>query len=370
MATFKARGPESHRSSLAGSVTRDRRSSGNGALTPAVAVPSLAPRDAGMPASWASFVNSFASQDWLILGYLVAMLLALAVGKGPNRSACVMHVAADLGLYAFVLTLVRMQILRWGGAAASLLYRASVLAILLGTFFQLRDILPAVSPYALDSRIYAFDVRVLGVEPSVFFDRFVSEKTTEWFAFFYFLYFLILSLHVLPALFWLQNERLVGRFGLGVLMVFITAHLLYMVVPGWGPYWYLKDVFQHELHGPVFWPLVRETVDAGGAQKDIFPSLHTAVPTYFAIFSFRNRKTAPFKYWWPVITFLATQIIVATLFLRWHYFIDVIAGLTLATCAAFLGTRVADWEYERRARMNVQPAWMPLVYPWSRSSED
>src|SRR5271163_2194787 len=80
-----------------------------------------------------------------------------------------------------------------------------------------------------------------------------------------------------------------------------------IVVPGWGPYWYFNGSFQHELHGPMFWPLVRQTVDAGGAQKDIFPSLHTAVPTFIAIFSFRHRRLAPLKCSWRVIVFLATQ---------------------------------------------------------------
>jgi membrane-associated phospholipid phosphatase len=70
------------------------------------------------------------------------------------------------------------------------------------------------------------------------------------------------------------------------------------------------------------------------------------------------------------VGFLATQIIVATMFLRWHYLIDVVAGLVLAIAATLLAERIADWERLRRERLGVQPAWMPLVYPWSRSSVD
>jgi membrane-associated phospholipid phosphatase len=139
-----------------------------------------------------------------------------------------------------------------------------------------------------------------------------------------------------------------------------------MAVPGWGPYWYLKGEYQHVLAGGPFWRLVRETVDAGGAQKDIFPSLHTAAPTFLAIYSLRHRHVVPFRYTWPVVAFLATQIIIATMFLRWHYLIDIVAGLTLATTASFVGQRIADWERARRERLGVQAAWAPLVYPWSR----
>ncbi|MGH7269300.1 MAG: phosphatase PAP2 family protein [Polyangiaceae bacterium] len=323
-------------------------------------------RHLGVQAMTASFVQELASQDWLLLGYLVAIFLALAFGSGPHREPCMIHIATDLGAFVFVLALVRLQVLRAGGAAASLLYRVSVMATLLVTFFQLREILPAVSSRALDSSIYAADLRVFGVEPSVWLDRFVCTGATEWFAFFYFLYFLILTVHVLPMLFfWRGHDRELARFGVGFLLIFLSAHLLYMVVPGWGPYAYLKDSFHHQLRGPFFWPLVRETVDAGGAQKDIFPSLHTAVPTYIAIFSYQHRKLKPFKYTWWIMAFLATQIILATMFLRWHYLIDVVAGLTLACTAAFAGKKIADWEHIRRGRLGLSPGWMPLVFPWS-----
>ncbi len=333
------------------------------ALSHAIAVRPLAASPSAI-----SFVHSFASQDWLIIGYCATLLGALVVGKGHDREACMVRVSADLGGFLFVLALVRLQVLRWGGAASSILYRLAFIVIPLGTFFQLREILPAVSPWADDARIYAFDLRVLGVEPSVWLDRFVSPATTEWFAFFYFLYFLILAVHVLPMLFWQRDDQVLARFGVGLLLVFLPAHLLYLIVPGWGPYWYLKGTFQHELQGATFWNLVRETVDAGGAQKDIFPSLHTAVPTFIAIFSFRHRRLVPFRYTWPVISFLATQIIVATMFLRWHYLVDIVAGLALAVTASFVGQRIADWERARRERLGVQPTWMPLVYPGGRPS--
>jgi hypothetical protein len=278
----------------------------------------------------------------------------------------VAHVCADLGFLLFILALVRGPLLRWGGVASSLVYRTALIITLLSSFFQLREILPAVSPWSDDARIYAFDLRIFGFEPSVALDRYVTPATTEWFAFFYFLYFLVLCVHVLPMVYWQRDLLLLGRFATGMLLIFTTAHVLYMLVPGFGPYWYLRGTFGHELRGGSFWRLVGEAVEAGGAQKDIFPSLHTAVPTYFAIFSFRHRGRAPFKYWWPVIAFVATQIIIATMFLRWHYLIDVVAGLILATAGALLGQRIADWERAKRARLGLQPAWTPLVYPWTR----
>jgi len=339
-----------------------RRASTGAAVGPFEASPTIGAGRLGAVAS--GWVKNFASQDWLVLGYLVALLGALAAGRGRDRDICAQHVVVDLAVYTVVLALVRLPVLPWGGAASSLLYRAAVLGAVLGSFFQLREILPAVSPWTEDARIYAFDLRVFGCEPALYMDRFVSPRTTEWFAFFYFFYFLILTIHVLPMLFFQRDTRLLGAFAVGVLLIFLTAHLLYLAVPGWGPYWYLRASFEHPLAGGTFWRLVREAVEAGGAQKDIFPSLHTAVPTFLAIFSYRHRNRWPFNYTWGPMAFFATQIIIATMFLRWHYLVDVVAGVVLALAACAFARRIAYWEHGKRERLGLQPAWMPLVYPW------
>ena len=152
-------------------------------------------------------------------------------------------------------------------------------------------------------------------------------------------------------------------------MVYVIGHLGYMLVPGFGPYHHLAGQFEHDIQGGLFWKLVVATVEGAGAQKDIFPSLHTAAPTFFAIFSFMHRRTLPFRYTWPVVGFFATQIILATMFLRWHWLIDVVAGFTLATTAAFVSRKVVDWEWTRRARLGLPPALDALRWPGSSATD-
>src|SRR5271155_1314439 len=100
-------------------------------LSPAVAIAGAgAPRPLNAAAlPW--FVNNFASQDWLMIGYLCALLVALGFGKGANRGACMVRVGADLGIYLCVLTLVRLPVVRWGGLVSPVLYRLTVTATLL-----------------------------------------------------------------------------------------------------------------------------------------------------------------------------------------------------------------------------------------------
>src|SRR5271165_6687606 len=81
----------------------------------------------GGSTSATSWVRNFASHDWLLVGYLLALLVALALGTGPHREPCMVRVSADLGLYLFVIALVRGPVLRWGSTASSLVYRTAAI---------------------------------------------------------------------------------------------------------------------------------------------------------------------------------------------------------------------------------------------------
>jgi hypothetical protein len=326
-----------------------------------------APRVAPASDSWlARCARNLAPQDWYITAYHCILLTALVFGSGPDRASCIRLVEVDFGLFLLGMALTRGGILRHGSFANALLYRMTVFLAIFLSYFQLRHILPAVSERAVDADIYAFDLRVFHFEPSVAWDRFVTPATTEWFAFFYFGYFLLLLIHVMPIMLASKNLDRLAHFAMGIFIVFCTGHLVYTVVPGYGPYRYLAGDFHHELTGGLFWRLVQETVQAGGAQKDIFPSLHTAAPTFFALYSFRHRNAAPFKYTWPIVAFCASQIIIATMFLRWHYLIDIVAGITLATTAVLAGEALVTWDKRRREALGdaVAPNFILLDYGW------
>jgi hypothetical protein len=307
-------------------------------------------------------LRNLAVQDVFIAGYLALLMGAVLTVKGSAREASIRSVLSDVLLYVLGIVLTRGGILRPTSFANALVYRLTVFFPVFVSYFQLRSILPAVSPHSVDAQLLAFDERVFGYEPSLAWDRYVSPHMTEWFAFFYFGYFFLLVVDVLPMMLGAQSRERVAHFSLGIIGVFCTGQLLYMLVPGWGPYRHLAGQFEHPLTGGFFWTLVKATVDAGGSQKDIFPSLHTAAPTYFALFSFMHRRASPFRYTWPLMAFAASQIIVATMFLRWHYLVDIVAGFALATTAALISHRVVMWESQRRELRAISPIFSPLEW--------
>jgi hypothetical protein len=336
------------------------------------AAPALAPthprRD---PATWLGHtVTELSPLDWLVVFFFGFLVVAIVFGTGKNRMASFALVTVDWIALLTGLALSRGGLLRRDSFANALAYRLTIFGTVVSSYFQLRVILPAASARAVDGHLYAFDLRVFGVEPSLAWDSLVSPGTTEWFSFFYFGYFFILALHVLPFMFLGKNLDVLARFALGTSIVFCVGHMSYILVPGYGPYAYLAPEFHHPLTGGTFWGLVQDAVSSVGAQKDIFPSLHTAVPTFFALFQFRYRKQQwPFRYTWPIAAFCALQIIGATMFLRWHYLIDILAGLALAVAADVLSARLVPWDQARRERLRLAPSWSRLVFPWSLRSE-
>ena len=299
-----------------------------------------------------------ALQDWLILAYLAVLLAQVLLGHGPRRHAAIGWVMLDLAVWVFVLALTRSRLLAAHPFVAATLYRAGIGFPILASFLELQFILPTAGHPPLDAELHALDLRLFGVEPAQAWDRFVTPATTEWFAFFYYGYFFLLAVHVLPMLGGAKSGPFLARFSFGFLWLYCVGHALYTFVPAYGPYAFLGHDFKHTLEGPTWWRLVRSAVDSvdGGARTDVFPSLHTALPTYLSLFSFLERRRMPFKITWLPLSLFTTQIIAATMFLRWHYLIDICAGLTLAVSGILVSRVALRWDAARE-RQGGGPVW-------------
>lgn len=316
------------------------------------------PAGAGSPRT--SVLGALALQDWLVSIYMVLLWLFVAQGEGPRRDPALGWLTVDVVAFFVLLAVARAR--STPTRVANVAYRLALPGAIISTFTQLHLILPSIRAATFDADIYALDKRLFGFEPAEAWDRFVTPATTEWFAFFYYLYFGIVLVHVLPMAIFERRMKVLRELSWGIFFVFCVGQLVYVAVPGFGPYRLLESRLAHPLEGPIFWPLVSETVASfdGAHRTDIFPSLHTAVPTFLTLFSFRHRKLSPFRYTWPVMGFVTVNIILATMFLRWHYLLDVIAGITLATTAFVTARFLPAREDEARRSLGDAPIWSPL----------
>lgn len=306
------------------------------------------------PAFVEKLILRLAAHDWLLCGYLLTLLCKVVATGGRHHRWATACIVFDLAVFIGAVYFVRRS--RPTHFLSSLVYRLGVLTALLGSFLELQWILPAASGPAVDGELHAIDLRLFGIEPALAFERFVSPQSTEWFSFFYYGYFPLLAAHVLPLLFLGKDQRVLTTFGFGILWLYCVGHVFYTVVPAYGPYAHLA--FQRPLEGALWWPLVKSTVASvdGSARTDVFPSLHTAGSVFLVLYAFKARKSAPFKYTWLPLAFVVSQIVVATMFLRWHYLIDICAGLVLAWTGIIAGEAALWWD-EGRIAAGGQASW-------------
>lgn len=302
--------------------------------------------------------SQMAGQDFLLLGFHTYINLRLATcPDGPDASIARRLAMTLLVMTAVVVILVRGDILpknRW----RALFYRLGLLIPTVFSYFEMRYVMRALALPLLDHPLLAIDQAIFDVTPSVWLERFNTLHVVEWFAFFYWSYFVILAVMWLPPLFLERGRRQIELF-VGSLVVACLGHVGYTLVPGFGPYATLT--FDAPLEGGMWWGMVQATVSGAGAMMDIFPSLHTALPTYFALHAFGHRDHPLWRYAWPVLAFFSANIIIATMFLRWHYGIDVIFGLLLAITARRVAVWVGEKEAERgRGGDKRQRIWEPL----------
>ncbi|MFW5875580.1 MAG: phosphatase PAP2 family protein [Myxococcota bacterium] len=302
-------------------------------------------------------------QDWVVSAFHLFMWArVMAAPDSPDAIVARRFTLALLTVSVSTILLTRGEILRPGWVRA-LAYRVGLFAPMVLSYISLRWLLPALHPRLLDMQLWAMDEALFGFSPAIWMARFNVRPIVEWFSFFYYSYFYILAVVLLPTLFFDRGERQRELLASAMLVASI-GHPLYTFVPGLGPYATLA--FDEALRGGFFYGLILDTVDQAGAMLDIFPSLHTAYPVMFALFAFSRRRESPYRYVWPILAFFAVNMVIATMFLRWHWAVDVVAGLALAVGSHRLGRAIALAEAGRSEDWDPrQPTWEPL---WPRRS--
>ena len=197
-----------------------------------------------------------------------------------------------------------------------------------------------------DGDLLRLDRLLLGDTPSVSMERWVTPWLTDALAICYFLH-LVLP----PALaIWLyrRDRRLFRLLLLAIVLAGCLGSTGYVVVPATGPGVAYPRLFRVELAGAFFYEPITGLLDAARAPRDVFPSLHVAISSIVLwVAARRSRRLA-------VAVFpLVAGNWVATLYLRYHYAIDVLAGWATAGLALLLADRLLAWEERILSRWRV-----------------
>ena len=112
----------------------------------------------------------------------------------------------------------------------------------------------------------------------------------------------------------------------GLMLMYFFGFLGYIIVPAAGPYAAFEQQFPYPLQGWAITNLLVDVVDKGITGMDVFPSLHTGITLYILGFY----KLNGYRNITRILTPLFVGITLATVYLRYHYGIDVVLGILLA----------------------------------------
>jgi membrane-associated phospholipid phosphatase len=218
-------------------------------------------------------------------------------------------------------------------------------------FKQLYLLVHPIHPVDYDNLLIAIDRWMFGVDPTAWLMQFSHPILTEVLQIAYSSYYLLFI--ILGAQVYRHHSRKeFDNVALLVVYGFYLSYLGYFLVPAVGPRFTLHEfhLIDQELPGLWFTEALRAFVNWGESvptghpnaidvvQRDVFPSGHTQMSFVVVYCAFHYRIGARW-----VLALLVVLLVIGTVYLRYHYVIDVIAGAAFFLFTIWSGWRIITW---------------------------
>ena len=204
-----------------------------------------------------------------------------------------------------------------------------------------------------DATLIAIDQHLFGFQASVALQRIVSPALTSWMQFAYI--FHLFNIPIVACFIYMRRPR--ERFRemmCGLLVVSFLGLLGYVLVPAIGPMYTLRSQYTVALSTPLAaLNQQMQFMDFARIRRDVFPSLHVGISFVVWLYAWRNSK----RLFW-ILSPIILSLWLSTVYLRYHYLIDCIAGLALAPFSYAL----ANWLFARFGTLQVS---LPLPRNWA-----
>jgi len=222
--------------------------------------------------------------------------------------------------YLFVRIFVKSEITKkYGNLSDSI-----VIYVLLAFFYRETAQLNTYLFSKIDPFLCHWDQLIFGFQPSVRFSEIFSSALFSEFMFFgYFSYYLMPPAALL--IIWRYRITHFSRFSFLLLSSYFIYYLIFIILPAEGPQFYFPIPLNLiDAQGP-FAILVKLIQKFGEAPTAAFPSSHVGIMIIILILLYKIHNRL-FKILMP----LSILLLFSTIYIKAHYFVDVIAGLLSA----------------------------------------
>lgn len=265
--------------------------------------------------------------EYAFNAFLLWIAARVSLAAGPlDRHALLFYGCAALGILLIPWTERRPTAARW---RARLLWYTFAMAI---SFYSLTSAIHLLGVASADAMLTSWDVGLLGAPAARYFAAIEHPWLTEAMmaSYLFFFYYLVFG----PLHYWRHDLARFRTCFVGLFTLYALGFAGYALFPAGGPH---TDVTLTPLHGGHLTTLMLPLINAGSNQVDVFPSIHAAASLYLLLFDRRHYRR---RFWVLLVPTVALWL--STVYLRYHYVVDLVAGL-LVTLVAVLVDRV----YER-----------------------
>ncbi len=215
-------------------------------------------------------------------------------------------------------------------------------------FKQVYVIINSLKPADWDLLFIKMDFILFGLNPTQWTFRFENPLLTEFLQIVYVYYYPMII--VIGLQLYLRHRYAEYKYTIFIVFFsFYLSYILYLFFPANGPRFHLHDFFaiSRELPGLFLTEHIRSFLNFGESippgvsnpqdyvQRDAMPSLHTITAFLIMYISWRVRSKS-FYFYLPYFFCMAA----ATIYLRYHYFVDILGGLVVCAFTILLANYI------------------------------
>jgi membrane-associated phospholipid phosphatase len=281
--------------------------------------------------------------EWLALSYLAVTSVLIAV-FAENLA----HPFRLISTQAFVATVILALCWKQSRAAA----RASRLGVsfpalwwhfwrywyphlfFLFCFEELSHLMTLVTPHWQDAKLIAFDYWLTGVHPSVWLEQFATPFRNDAMQLIYFTYFTYLLI-VCGVLYLRRDWR--GYWSVMTYSIagYMIGYFIAMFFPIESPWFSMAGWWKGPLQGGPFTAMMSFIEHYGRVRGAAFPSAHVTGATAALWGAWKFRRWL----FWTLFP-LYVGMCFSTIWGRYHYCADVLAGILTGTLGYLIGSRL------------------------------
>lgn len=220
------------------------------------------------------------------------------------------------------------------GRIGTLIYIFSPILFVVLIYETLGDLIQFLHP-DIDPSLIRIDFSIFGIQPTVWAQRLIVPWLTDIMSLAYISYYFIPV--VLITVLYLKDRTAELELSIFVLAFgYYVSFIGYILFPAVGPRYALSDLYSVPLNGSFISDFVRDALNALEHNKrDCMPSGHTQMVLIVLYLAYRYERFLSYILF-PIIC----TLIASTIYLRYHYVIDLIVGVTLAVGCMIFGPRL------------------------------